>query len=121
MDRPDRRTVAAAQAAYYIPTAMLPLLSRRRFEAVTGPKLEWWLVVTVAALVGVIGSVLGLASRRNSGASETVILGAGSATALGVIDVVYVARRRISPTYLVDAAIQFALLGGWLIHKRSRA
>jgi hypothetical protein len=28
--------------------------------------------------------------------------------------VVYVARRRISPVYLVDGAIQLALLGGWL-------
>ena len=30
---------------------------------------------------------------------------------LAAIDVVYVVRRRIAPTYLIDAAIQVAFLG----------
>jgi hypothetical protein len=37
---PSARQVAAAQAAYYLPTAVLPFVSRRAFESVTGRKLE---------------------------------------------------------------------------------
>ena len=31
---------------------------------------------------------------------------------MAAIDVIYVAKRQIAPTYLADAAIQLALLGG---------
>ncbi len=121
MRRPRAQTVAAVQAAYFIPTAALPFTSRRRFEAITGPKSEWWLVLTVASLVGVVGSALALAAQRRPDGAEIVVLGAGSAAALAVIDIVYVVRRRISPIYLVDAAIEGTLLGGWLLHADRRA
>ena len=113
--RLSRRTVASVQAAYFVTTAALPFASRRRFEAVTGPKLEWWLVLTVASLVGVIGSVLGLSARSGTNSGELVVLGAGSAAVLCVIDVTYVCWRRISPVYLADAAVQAALLAGWVV------
>ena len=38
-----RRRVLALQGAYYAATGVAPFVSRRAFEAVTGPKLEWWL------------------------------------------------------------------------------
>jgi hypothetical protein len=110
---PRRRTLAAAQAAYYVPTAIVPFVSRRAFERVTGPKTEWWLVLTVSALVGAIGSALGVAARGEPGL-ETAVLGAGSAAGLGLIDVVYVSRGRISPVYLLDAAVQLPLAAAWL-------
>ena len=75
-----------AQSAYYVATGVFPFLSRRGFEALTGPKREWWLVQTVGALA------------------------AGSAASLAAIDVVYVVRRRIAPTYLIDAVIQVVFL-----------
>jgi hypothetical protein len=121
MRRPGRRAIASVQAAYYLPTATLPFVSRRRFEAMTGPKLEWWLVLTVASQIGVVGAVLAIAARRRPDATEIKLLGAGTAAALGTIDVVYVARRRISPVYLVDAAIQFGLLAAWLLPTHSSA
>ena len=105
--------VAGVQSAYYLPTAVLPFLSRDWFEALTGPKREWWLVLTVGTQVGVIGTVLGLATRRGAVSSEIRVLGAGAAAGLAAIDVVYVARRRISPSYLVDAAIEIGLLAAW--------
>jgi hypothetical protein len=120
MRAPDRREVAAVQAVYFLGTGMLPFVSRRRFESLTGPKLEWWLVLTVGTLVSVIGSVLGLSVWRRRVSDESMILGAASAAALGIIDVVYVARRRISPVYLADGAVEFALLGGWLLSSRPR-
>jgi hypothetical protein len=121
MRRPRPRAIASVQAAYYIPSALLPFISRRRFEALTGPKLEWWLVLTVASQVGVVGAVLSLAATRRPDIPEVRLLGAGAAGALGTIDLVYVARRRISPAYLVDAVIEFGLVGAWLLRDTSSA
>jgi hypothetical protein len=109
---PSRRTVLLVQGGYYVATGVLPFVSRRAFEAATGPKREWWLVQTVGALVTVIGGVLISGAARRQGSPELLGLAAGSAAALAGIDVVYVARRRISPNYLADAAVQVALLGG---------
>jgi hypothetical protein len=85
------------------------------FERATGPKTEWWLVQTTGALVTVAGAGLLAAASRRQAPAETVAMAAGWTASLAAIDVVYVARRRIAPTYLVDAAAQLALLGalGW--------
>jgi hypothetical protein len=101
------------QAAYYVPTAIAPFVSRRAFERVTGPKREWWLVLTVGSLVGAVGAALAVSARGEPG-PEILVLGAGSAAGLGVIDVVYVLRGRISPVYLLDAAVELPLAGAWL-------
>jgi hypothetical protein len=107
--------VSAVQAAYYIPAAAAPFISRRAFEKVTGPKTDWWLVITVGTLVGVVGGVLATAAARGTASTEIRLLGAGTAAGLAAVDVVYVARRRISPIYLVDGAIEAGLVAGWLI------
>jgi hypothetical protein len=107
----DTRPVLMAQGAYYAATGLLPFASRRAFEAVTGPKREWWLVQTVGLLVTVVGGALisGAARRRTS--PELLAVAAGSAASLAAVDVVYVARGRIAPSYLGDAAVQLVLLG----------
>jgi len=112
MPVPTQRAVLLAQGGYYVASGVLPFVSRSAFEAVTGPKREWWLVQTVGALVTVIGSALLVTGARRRSSPELVGIAAGSAAALAVIDVVYVAKRRIAPSYLLDAAIQVALLGG---------
>jgi hypothetical protein len=109
---PTRRTVLLVQGGYYVTTGILPFVSRRAFEAATGPKREWWLVQTVGALVTVVGGVLLSGAGRRRDSAELSGLAAGSAAALAAIDVVYVIRRRISPRYLADAAVQAGLLGG---------
>jgi hypothetical protein len=114
---PRRRSLATVQAAYYAATAAAPFISREWFERVTGPKTEWWLVLTVAGLVGAAGGALGVAARREPG-PDTVVLGAGCACALGVIDVVYVCRRRIAPVYLLDAAVQLPIALAWILAVR---
>ncbi len=105
--------LARLQAIFYITTGVWPFVSMRSFEAVTGPKVDRWLVKTVGALVAVIGCALALASRRRQLAPEIVLVAAGSAAALATIDTVYVARRRISPVYLLDAVAEIALVAGW--------
>jgi hypothetical protein len=117
-----RRAALLAQSAYYAITAVWPFAHLRSFLRVTGPKRELWLLKTVSALVGVIGSALGVAAWRGRPAAETDVLAVGSAVSLAAIDVVYVARRRISPVYLLDAAVQAALLAAWAsgrgLHRR---
>jgi hypothetical protein len=110
MARPGTRSVLIAQGGYYAATGMLPFVSRRAFEAITGPKQEWWLVQTVGAIVTVIGGTLLSSARHGREPPEILGLAAGSAASLAAIDVVYVARGRIAPTYLGDAAVQIALL-----------
>src|SRR5829696_9481870 len=105
--------LARVQALFYIVTGVWPFLSMRSFEAVTGPKVDRWLVKTVGALVAVIGCALALASRRRQLAPEVVLVAAGSAASLAAIDTVYVAKRRISPVYLLDAVAELALVAGW--------
>jgi len=106
------RRVLLAQSGYYVATGAAPFASRRLFEAATGSKKEWWLVETVGALVTVVGAGLGAGAARGETAPEVLGMAAGCAAALAAIDVVYVARGRIAPTYLVDAAAQLALLAG---------
>jgi hypothetical protein len=105
--------LALVQGAYFLLTGIWPILHRPSFEAVTGPKTDFWLVRTVGSLIAVIGAVLVLTGLRDKSTAETVTLGAGSAAALLAVDVNYVARGRISPVYLLDAALEVALLLLW--------
>jgi len=107
----DSAPVLRAQGLYYVATGAAPFLSRRAFEAVTGRKRDWWLVETVGGVVAVAGGTLLSAVRAGRVTPETVALAAGSAATLAAVDLVYVARRRIAPTYLLDGAAQLALLG----------
>lgn len=94
-------------------TGAWPLVDYASFERVTGPKTERWLVETVGGLAVAIGINLGLAARRPSTGPETAALSAGSATTFGAIDVIYFATGRLRPVYLVDAAVQAAILWTW--------
>ncbi len=104
--------VAAGQGAYFALTGLWALVSIRTFQMVTGPKTDLWLVKTVGALVGVIGGVLGLAASRRV-EPEIVLLGVGSAASLGTVDMIYVARKRIAPIYLLDALAELLLIAAW--------
>jgi hypothetical protein len=115
------RTALLAQGSYYLATGVAPLASRRAFEAVTGRKREWWLVETVGALVTAVGAGLVGAAVRDRVTPEIVVVATGCAVGLAAIDVVYVARRRIAPTYLADAAIEIALIAAQVRARRQHA
>jgi hypothetical protein len=99
------------QGVYFLLTGVWPLLSMRTFEAVTGPKVDKWLVKTVGVLVAVIGASLLADAARPSRGSR--VLGVGSAVALGGVDVVYSLRERISKIYLADAVLEALLIALW--------
>ena len=107
-------SVAVTQGAFYTATGVWPIAHLGSFEAVTGPKPEGWLVKTVGGLIGVAGAALASAGLRRRVTPEIALLGAGCAAVLAAIDVVYVARRRISPVYLLDAVAEGVLIAGWV-------
>jgi hypothetical protein len=106
-------SLALAQGLYYAASGLWPLVSIDTFQKVTGPKTDLWLVKTVGVLVGVTGGVLITAARRRQVTPEIPLLAAGSAAGLAAIDITYVAKRRISPIYLLDALAELALVGCW--------
>ena len=116
----QRRHVALAQGLYYGATGVWPLLSRRTFEAVTGPKDDWWLVETVALLILPIGGALAAAGARDRVTPEIELLGAGAAGLLAASDVLVAVRRRGRWSYLVDAAASGAILAAWGRASRGR-
>jgi hypothetical protein len=114
--RPLRKWLSVGQGAFYLATGIWPLLHLRSFEAVTGPKLEGWLVKTAGTLITAIGYTLLRAGLRGRVDSSLRDLAVGSAAGLAAIDVWYAgARRRISPIYLADAAVEACLIGAWAV------
>lgn len=108
--------IPVLQGLYFLATGIWPLLSMRTFEAVTGPKVDRWLVKTVGVLVAVIGVSLLADARRPSRGSH--VLGVGSAAALAGVDVVYSLRGRISKIYLLDAVLEALLVTLWVVGGR---
>lgn len=117
--RGSRRPIdpLAATAAYYIGGGLWPIVHLRSFMAVTGPKREGWLVQTFGLFLAAFGAGLlpGRAAERPA-QERLAVLGAASLVAA---DTYFVARRRISPIYLADAAVELALIG-WVTASRRR-
>lgn len=110
----NSRRIAAFQAGYYIGTGLWPLAHRGSFERLTGPKADFWLAQSVGVTVAAIGIGLAhAAARRRPVPPELRTVAIGSAVGLALIDLVFVARRRIGPVYLADAAAETALLVAW--------
>jgi hypothetical protein len=115
--RPLLARVPILQGLYFVATGMWPVLSRRSFERVTGPKADFWLAQTVGVLVTGIGTVILVAERRRRITPEIQLLAVASATGLALVDVAFVARNRISKVYLLDALAEASLTAGWLARK----
>jgi len=115
------RAVAAGQGMYYLVTGIWPSISPATFQAVTGPKVEMWLVQLFGFLICVPACLLLWAVWRGRLAGGTVGAAVGTAAVLMVGDVVYVARGHIGPVYLIDALAELFLLAGWAVAIRARA
>ncbi len=111
---------ALLQASYYSITGVWPLVHIRSFMAITGRKTDLWLVKTAGVLITAIGSTLGTSGLRGKPTPEILLLAIRSALGLTGIDIVYVAKRRISPIYLLDAVAELGMIGLWVISFRSK-
>ena len=110
----SRRTLATAQGAYFLATGIWPLVHMSSFLRVTGRKRDLWLVRTVGALVAVTGAAILSAGQRDRITGEVAFLAAGTAAALGAVDVIYTSRGRIPPIYMLDGVAEAGLIALWL-------
>jgi hypothetical protein len=109
--------LAIVQAVYFVITGVWPIVHLRSFYAVTGAKVDHWLVKTVGVLVTVVGLAIGIAAMRRGSEipGELVVVAVGSAAALGAVDVIYVAKRVIPKIYLADAVAEAIIVAAWLV------
>ncbi len=106
--------LARAQGAFNVVNGVWPLLHRRSFEAVTGPKTDYWLVRTVAGLMVANGLVQLRAAPSPDGVADARRIGIGTSAALGLVDLTCAPSGRISRVYLLDAAVEAAWIVAWL-------
>jgi len=104
-------------ALYFGIGGLWAVIGKRSFQAVSGPKVDYWLVRTVGGLLLVVGAVIAVADIRNRITPEIRWLAVGSSTVLSVIGVVYAIRNRIHKIYLLDAFINILLIAGWLVYR----
>lgn len=107
-------TVAVVQGGYYLLTGVWSLVHIQSFIAVTGPKTDVWLVKTVGVLVSVIGLSLLLMGIRGEVDPGLVLVAAGSAIGLLVIEVAYALQRVIGVIYLADALLEAVFVAWWV-------
>ncbi|MBV9232581.1 MAG: hypothetical protein JO030_00950 [Candidatus Eremiobacteraeota bacterium] len=103
------RNVLRAQGGYYVLSGLFPLVSMAAFERVTGPKSDRWLVQTVGLLAASIGASLLIGALEEEPDPAVLVLAVTSALSFAGIDVAHTLRRRISPVYLADGAVQLLL------------
>lgn len=107
------RLLAQLQGWYYIAGGAWPLISPGTFQAVTGDKVEFWLVITVALHLVIIGGVLILAARGGRITREIALLGGATALMLAIVDVYCVTEPRTTRAYYLDALAEFGLAVLW--------
>lgn len=106
----NAREALRFQAVYYLATGVWPLVNRRSFEAVTGPKADWWLVQMVGLLAATIGAAIAVGTREVRPSPALRTLAVLSALSFASIDTLHALRGRISKIYLTDAALELALV-----------
>jgi len=110
--RVSPRTIAGLQAAYLVGSGVWPLVDRSSFEAVTGRKVDFWLVRTVGGLALAIGTSVGIAVAQGRKERQTTALALASGLVFGLADLR--AARSHSRIYLADTALQVVFASGWL-------
>lgn len=104
------RSVMGVQAAFFLTSGLWPLLSYHTFEAVSGKKVDDWLVKTVSSLILVSGTALALTVRRGEITPAARAVSIGTSSALGGSALWYSLRGRIRKVYLLDALTEGTFL-----------
>ncbi|AIR96347.1 hypothetical protein [Streptomyces glaucescens] len=106
--------LAFAHGAFNIAGGLWPLVHLRSFEWVFGPKTDEWLQMTTGGLLVSAGVAQLAAAPAPRGPAQARRIGLGTALTLLAVDLVYVPKGRIRPTYLLDAAMQTGWIAAWL-------
>lgn len=111
------RRIILTQSAYYLITALWPLISIESFMKLTGPKTDLWLVKTVAVLIVAIAITLFVGARGMTVSKEICTLAFLASIGLAIIDMYYSLSGTISAIYLADVlpeiAFAIAALAQW--------
>lgn len=116
MSRRKKRELAAqarlarAQGLFNVVGGAWPLVWLRSFEWVFGRKRDVYLQKTSGLFFLTTGIALLLAEESEDGMAAARRIGIGAASVYLAIDLIYVPKREIPPTYLLDALME----GGWL-------
>lgn len=100
---------------YFLLTGIWPVIHMSSFLAVTGPKMDLWLVRTVGMLVFFIGAGLLGAAAKKEITFPLILVVFGSSISLMFIDIIYVWQNVIPPIYLLDAIAELVLVGCWVV------
>jgi hypothetical protein len=108
--------LALAHGAYLLVTGAWPLIHFKSFEKATGPRPEAWLTKGLGASLANVGIALIQSALRGGRVRREVrSLAVRMGITLAAVDFYYAGvRRRTSPAYLANGAIQllFAMLWG---------
>ncbi|MDQ0701109.1 hypothetical protein [Streptomyces sp. W4I9-2] len=107
-------TTAAAHGVFNLVGGLWSLVHLRSFEGVFGPKTDEWLQMTTGGLLAGAGVTQLAAAADPEGPRHARRVGLVTAVTLLAIDLVYVPKRRLRPTYLLDAAMEAAWIAAWL-------
>jgi energy-converting hydrogenase Eha subunit E len=112
------RITLGAQAVYYLVTGAWPWLSMDTFDAITGPKIDDWLVRMVGLLAAAVGLALLVAAWKRERTAAILVLAVGAGAAFAIVDIAYAGAGRISPVYFGDAAVEVALIALLVVNSR---
>lgn len=116
------RALLWVQAVYYTVTALWGLLHIESFMAVTGQKLDIWLVKTVSVLIIPIAVCLFCGLFLNTHPLLLILVAGTAALGFACIDFYYTANKTIRWVYAVDGVVQSLFVIGWffLFFRRRR-
>ena len=104
-------SLSHAHGLFNVMTGLWPVLHMRSFEAVSGPKVDRWLMRTVGGLMAANG--LAQLTARASEQRLSAQVGLGTSAVLAAVDVRYATTGRISRIYWLDAVVQLAWVAAW--------
>ncbi len=114
--RPPRARLALAHGAYLVAAGLWPVLHLRSFARVTGPKPEGWLSKGVGVCWANLGAALLSAGARGKVSQELRLAAASTALTFAAMDFWYAGpRRRISPVYLANGALELGFAAAWAV------
>lgn len=119
MSRRKKRELAAqarlarAQGLFNVVGGAWPIVWLRSFEWIFGRKRDVYLQKTSGLFFLTTGIVLLLAEETEDGMAAARRVGIGAASVYLAIDLIYVPKRDIPPTYLLDALMEASWLYAW--------
>mgnify|MGYP006892266651 CR=1 FL=1 len=108
-------TLAIIHGLYYMISGLWPIIHMESFVAITGPKVDYWLVNTVGMLAFFIGSGLLIAGIKKRVPFSLIYIATGTAFGFILIDVIYVWQGILWATYLLDAGLELIFFISWLV------